>query len=306
MLVELLTFISMVVMNLPTPVIMMIGVSTFSLLVWTWLLHQDHDDDDEMYYAFFNADASPVATPHAFAKILERVPEGARVLDIGIGSGTYLEHPPVHKILRARNIRVDGVDISAPNVAIAQSRIKRHKLESHFTVKVQDARKLDEEGAYDAILFMESFPCMSKPLFVDILCKVQRLLKPTGVNYLYHNLADPAVVGRVGLAIGRLFKPSLKLVIGIDFGRLTSKPEMEACLADAIPNCKPKDEILLSASPSEISAAVVGRHLDGVRNRWHRFCGRIVLRVLRSGGPPMEQHLITLPAAPGGVKDKKA
>ena len=57
MLVELLTFISMVVMNLPTPVIMMIGVSTFSLLVWTWLLHQDHDDDDEMYYAFFNADA---------------------------------------------------------------------------------------------------------------------------------------------------------------------------------------------------------------------------------------------------------
>ena len=265
---------------------------------------QDHDDDDEMYYAFFNADASPVATPHGFAKILEDMPVGSRVLDVGIGSGTYLEHAPVQEIISRKQLRVDGVDISIPNVAICQDRIEKHRLQGNVTVRVQDARTIEEVGVYDAILFMESFPCMSKPLFIDILQSVQRLLKPAGSNYLYHNLADPKGMSSLEIAAGRLIKPSLKLFVGIDFGRLTSKVEQMQVIQQALPGCKVTDTILLSALPSEVNAQVVLSHLDKVSNKWYAFMGRIFLAAMRNGGPRMEQHLITIPADHNAAKPR--
>ena len=53
-------------------------------VIWRWFVYSD-DDDDEMYFACFKPSASPVATPHAFLKILERMPKGTRILDVGIG-----------------------------------------------------------------------------------------------------------------------------------------------------------------------------------------------------------------------------
>ena len=38
-----------------------------------------HDDDDEVYSAFFHPTASPVATPHAFVEILSKLPDGSRL-----------------------------------------------------------------------------------------------------------------------------------------------------------------------------------------------------------------------------------
>ena len=162
------------------------ALTTLVLFVyaWWWAVNwKHHDDDDDVYTAFFDPKVNPVATPHAFVKILERMPKGSRILDLGVGSGVYLEHEPVHRVLRERKLFVDGVDISAPNVAICQERIKVQGLQAHFSAVCQDARTLDAEGKYDAILFMESFPVMSKSLFLDIFKSVQRFLKPgTGVN----------------------------------------------------------------------------------------------------------------------------
>ena len=162
----------------------LLGSLVLLVYAWWWAVNRkDHDDDDEVYTAFFDPKINPVATPHAFVKILERVPKGGRVLDLGVGSGVYLDHAPVHKVLRERKLLVDGCDISAPNVAICQERIKTQGLQAYFSAVCQDARTLDAEGKYDAILFMESFPVMSKPLFLDIFTSVQRYLKPgTGVN----------------------------------------------------------------------------------------------------------------------------
>jgi len=266
------------------------------LLFWRWALTWDHDDDDEMYWSFFNPSASPVATPHAFVKILERVPHGGRVLDIGIGSGTYLEDERVHAVIRQRKLRVDGVDISLPNIAIAQARINKHGLQANVTVRVQDARTITESGTYDAVLFMESFPCMPIPLFVDILRHVQHLLKPNGLNFMFHNLTDEDKMGRFAVWLARLFKPSMKLLIGIDFGRLTTKAEMASCLQGAFPGCTPVTEILLSASPTEFDTTAVRSHLAKVKNRWFAFMGHLfVASMSAGGGPQMEQYLITLP-----------
>jgi len=260
--------------------------------VWYYLVQiKSHDDDDEMYTAFFNPSASPVATPHAFAKILQRMPKGSTVLDLGVGSGVYLEHPLVHQIIRERNLMVDGVDISAPNVAICEARIKKAGLQKQFTAVCQDARTLDAAGKYDAILFMESFPCMSKALFLDIFKSVQRFLKPaTGVNYLYHNLGDPKKIGVVERLVGKVMKPTIKLFIGIDFGRLTMMSQMDELVRLGAPGAPPyEDEVLLSAKFSDTDIK-----LDGVTNWWYRAWGTFFVAVLSQGGPPMEQHLITI------------
>jgi len=255
--------------------------------------HMSHDDDDEVYTAFFHPTASPVATPHAFVKILDKMPVGSRVLDLGVGSGVYLEHPPVIKLIKERKLIVDGVDISAPNVDICKERIKKAGLEKQFTAICQDVRTLPaaSDGQYDAILFMESFPVMSKALFLDIFVKVQRLLKPkTGVNYLYHNLGDEKKLGLATMVIGKVMKPTLKLLLGIDFGRLTTKREMDELVKAGAPGAPDyTDEILLAANGSEVNIDV-----KGVSNWYFWFWCVICVRLMKICGPRMEQHLITI------------
>jgi len=201
-------------------------------------------------------------------------------------------HEPVRKVVVERKLKVDGVDISVPNVDICKQRIKDTKMDAYFTACVQDARSFGEEGAYDALLFMESFPVMSKPLFVDILKNTQRLLKPSGVNFLYHNLTDPKKVGLLSIMVAKVMKPSMKLLMGIDFGRLTTVPEMDDCLRDALPGSPPhEDEILLAATGSEMKI-----DFSGVTNLWHRFWGKLIMGVMKASDERMEQHLITIGA----------
>lgn len=273
------------------PALLVLAIFAF----YYYINYGPHDDDDEVYWACFNADASPVATPHAFYKILERLPKGSKVLDVGVGSGTYLEFEPLRKLLLERDLHVDGVDISDPNIKISQQRIMKHGLEAHFTAKTQDARTLDAEGAYDAILYMESFPCMSVDIFVDILKSTQRLLKPkTGITYLYHNLADPSLVGPVAISLGRMLKPCIKFFLGIDFGRLTTKPEMRDILNRAMPEHTEESktlqiEVLLAADCSDVNIS-----FKEVANKWNAFFGKYIMNMMVKRGPRMEQHLITL------------
>jgi len=266
-------------------------VGAFAAWVW-WRQRTFEDDDDEVYFACFRPSASPVATPHAFVKILERLPPGSRVLDIGVGSGTYLEHDLVRKLLKERRLHVDGVDISVPNVAICKQRIEKHGLGDCFTAIVEDARELKGDGTYDALLFMESFPVMSKALFIDIYTKVQRLLKPAGQNYLYHNLVDPTKTGSLTLASARFLKPLLRVFVGIDFGRLTTIPEMWDCLDKAVPNIVPKStfEVLLSCHSHEASV-----DFSGVSNPLFRFGCLVFKMVMMVANYHMEQHLIVTP-----------
>lgn len=266
-----------------------------AMVLWRWALTWPHDDDDQMYYAMFRAEASPVATPHGFYEILSRLPVGSRVLDVGIGSGTYLEFEKVHSLLRQRKLTVHGVDISVPNVAICRERIAKRGLARHadgtpmVSVEVGDARALEGDGSYDAIIFMESFPCMSVGLFVDILRGVQRLLKPGARTFLYHNLSDPTKISPIGIQFAKVLKPSLKLLLGIDFGRLTTSPEMTAVLRDALPDSTFTSEVLLSASCRQVKAS-----FGDVKNKWFAFWGRFLLLAAKLNRDPMEQNLITI------------
>lgn len=273
----------------------LILLSIFVLMLITCIImHWTGDDDDEIYFAMFRPEASPVATPHAFAKIMERLPRGTKILDIGVGSATYLEHEKVRSLLKERDLHVVGVDISAPNVDICKERIKKHKLEAHFAAHTIDVCELSaKDGVYDAILFMESFPCMSVGLFNTLLKHAHtKLLAPTGTVYLYHNLMDTKIAGKVEETMGRLVKPRFKYLLGIDFGRLTTLQQMERILKESMPSAEVAFEVLLSANAREVTV-----DFSGVSDRWHALCGWAMIGISQALGTQMEQHLITLKPA---------
>ena len=74
-----------------SPVAVAVAAAAVFCGAWYYAVNMvDHDDDDEVYTAFFHPTASPVATPHAFLKILDKMPAGSTILDLGVGSGVYL------------------------------------------------------------------------------------------------------------------------------------------------------------------------------------------------------------------------
>lgn len=263
-----------------------------SLLACAWVVaHWTGDDDDEMYFAMFRPEASPVATPHAFAKIIERLPRGSHILDIGVGSATYLEFDRVRSLLRERKLHVVGVDISEPNVEICKARIKKHNLEDCFEAYTRDVCDLSaKDGQYDAVLFMESFPCMSVGLFDKLLQHARtNCLAPSGTIYLYHNLMDRSKASFATELGGRITKPRFKYFLGIDFGRLTTIQQMDRILKESMPTADVRTEVLLSANARDVSV-----NFDNVSDRWHATCGRLFLGLSHALGTQMEQHLVTI------------
>ena len=130
----------------------------------------------------------------------------------------------------------------------------------------------------------------SNPTHWLISTQVQRLLKRDGVNYLYHNVTDEKV-GRLGVLLGKLAKPTIKLFVGIDFGRLTTLSEM-----DELMKCAPEydDEVLLSCSCS-----VIEIQTSSITNRWYRFWSRVGIFLMQCAGTVMTQHLITIKKVAG-------
>lgn len=103
-------------------------------------------------------------------------------------------------------------------------------MEEFFSARTQDVLTI-EKGDYDAVLFMESFPVMNVALFSKILVHAHtKLRKPTGLTYLYHNLKDETRSTELTISIGKFIKPRIKYFLGVDFGRLTTRAEMEAIM----------------------------------------------------------------------------
>lgn len=99
---------------------------------------------------------------HSF--FVERIKKGERVLDIGCGIGAVAYDLALHS-----GAIVDGIDLSAENIAKAKQRFTHPNL--HFAV--QDALKLDREKTYDVVLLSNVLEHLNgRPEFLK---KVQQL-----------------------------------------------------------------------------------------------------------------------------------
>jgi 2-polyprenyl-3-methyl-5-hydroxy-6-metoxy-1,4-benzoquinol methylase len=100
--------------------------------------------------------------------ILESLPKGLRVLDVGCGSGVHGA-----ELKRIHNHRVTGVDISPVSIAKARTR-----LEAAYVADVTKPEAYPFEAGFDVIVFSDILEHLYDP--VAVLSDHVKLLKPGG------------------------------------------------------------------------------------------------------------------------------
>jgi SAM-dependent methyltransferase len=112
------------------------------------------------------------AMPDLHARLQADPP--ARVADVACGAGWS-----AIGIARAYpRVRVDGLDLDAPSIELAQANVAKAGLASRVTLAVRDAADPALAGRYDLVTIFESLHDMSRP--VDVLRACRQLLAPCG------------------------------------------------------------------------------------------------------------------------------
>ena len=155
-----------------------------------------------------------------YAAVLERLPDGARLLDVGIGTGGALIRN--QETLRAKNVEVVGIDIDEDYVRQCQKSIEKNNLSDIVRVELQSVYDFNE-GDFDAIYFSASFMLLPDP--DSALEHVSGLLGQNGRLYFTQTIEESR---------SRLMekgKPLLKKLTSIDFGKVTYENDFLATMA---------------------------------------------------------------------------
>lgn len=158
-------------------------------------------------------------TARWYAEVLNRLPEDAALLDVGIGTaGALLAN--AERVLQKR-LRVTGIDIDGDYVERARRRLRDSSLAEHAEVRLESVYD-HHGGPYDAVYFSASFMLLPEP--ERALRHSAGLLAPGGQLYFTQTIQlHPSPT------MERL-KPLLKRLTSIDFGRVTYEETFRAQL----------------------------------------------------------------------------
>lgn len=195
--------------------------------------------------ALYDAAIVPL-TADWYRSVLERLPPGCRLLDVGIGTGAaLLAH---HGLVRSRDFRITGIDIDVAYVERCRRAVARTGLEDRIEVRLES---VDDHrgGPYDAVYFSGSFMLLPDP--PAALRHVAALLAHGGRIYFTQTFEH-----RRARTVERI-KPLLRFVTTIDFGRVTYQAAFHAALAAA--GVAIEEERVLHAGKRRSSVLVVAR-----------------------------------------------
>ncbi|WP_104204396.1 class I SAM-dependent methyltransferase [Billgrantia saliphila] len=149
-------------------------------------------------------------TSRWYAEVLSRVPEGAMLLDVGVGTaGALLANA---EQVQRKDLRVTGIDIDADYIARARQRIHNSSLAERAEVRLESVYD-HLGGPYEAVYFSASFMLLPEPERALRHCR--ELLAPGGRIFFTQTFQQ-----RPSPWMER-FKPMLKRITSIDFGRVT-------------------------------------------------------------------------------------
>jgi len=150
-----------------------------------------------------------------YRAVLERVPPGSRILDVGIGTGRALLAN--RALIRQKDLRVVGVDIDSSYVEACTRAVAGAGLNDRVTVRLESIYDHAAEP-YDAAYFSASFMLLPDP--AAALHHVVELLAPNGRIYFTQTLEHErsATMERI--------KPLLRFFTSIDFGQVTYEDEL--------------------------------------------------------------------------------
>jgi len=156
-----------------------------------------------------------------YRAVLEHLPPGSRVLDVGIGTGTALLQNAAEVV--GRDLRVTGIDIDADYVVRCARAIASLGLGSRIGVRLESVYD-HRGGPYDAVYFSGSFMLLPDP--AGALRRLSGSLAPGGRLYFTQTFEQ-----RRSRALETL-KPLLHLLTTIDFGRVTYEADFRRALDD--------------------------------------------------------------------------
>ncbi len=165
------------------------------------------------------------ATHACYQNCLNYFPAGSRVLDVGIGNGFMIED--FHPLIRAKRLRITGIDIDAGYLEHCRSLIDKYRLEDCMDLCLGSVENFDfgTERCFDFVLFSMSFMLLSDQRAV--LQRVRDWLKPGG------EVIFVQAMFKKRSRLADLVKPRLKYFTTIDFGRATYEGEFFALLRDS-------------------------------------------------------------------------
>lgn len=156
-------------------------------------------------------------TSHWYAQVLKRVPDGAALLDVGIGTaGALLANAGV---VKRKRLRVVGIDIDADYVERARQRLAASSLADRAGVRLESVYD-HRGGPYDAVYFSGSFMLLPEPERALRHCST--LLRPDGRIFFTQTFQ------KLPARWMELLKPMLKRITSIDFGRVTYEDDFRA------------------------------------------------------------------------------
>jgi SAM-dependent methyltransferase len=157
-----------------------------------------------------------------YRHVLGRLPDGARLLDVGIGTGAALAR--CADVVRGKRLAVVGLDIDRDYLACCRAAVRRAGLSEQVSPvlgSVYDHRG----GPYDAVYFSASLMLLPDP--VGAITHVASLLAPGGrlfTTQTFHHRRAPLL---------ERAKPLAQHVTTIKFGRVTYEEEFRKTFADA-------------------------------------------------------------------------
>jgi SAM-dependent methyltransferase len=157
-----------------------------------------------------------------YRAVLERLPTGCRLLDVGIGTGAALVANAA--VLREKDIHVTGVDVDAAYVDRCRRTIVEQRLEDRIAVRLESV-DAHAGGPYDAVYFSASFMLLPDP--AGTLRRLRTLTTPDALVYFTQTFEH-----RRSRAV-ELAKPLLRRLTTIDFGRVTYEDDFRETLANA-------------------------------------------------------------------------
>lgn len=159
----------------------------------------------------------PRFTARWYAEVLERVPEGAALLDVGIGTaGALLANAD---LVRQKRLRVTGIDVDSDYIERAQRRLEESSLCDRAEAHLESVYE-HQGGPYDAVYFAASFMLLPEP--EQALRHCRALLNPDGRIYFTQTIQY------THSRWIEVLKPMLKRVTSIDFGRVTYEDAFRA------------------------------------------------------------------------------
>ena len=161
-------------------------------------------------------------TSRWYAEVLRRVPEGAALLDVGIGTaGALLANAD---LVKRKGLRVTGIDIDGDYIEHARQRLRDSPLAELAEVRLESVYD-HQGGPYDAVYFSGSFMLLPEP--EQALRHCCALLNRDGRIYFTQTIQkQPARWMEV-------VKPMLKRVTSIDFGRVTYEDDLRGQIGAA-------------------------------------------------------------------------